>query len=406
MDLTKLGTGTAPKYAKLSDVDMTSFKNGGGVQKGKKGDIGKSGTQYGYTLKEWEEMAEKNGLLVSPTQWWKSQNGKKYVDSFGRNKTIGQHSGDKQHEMNKYGYLIANGMDLGSKIIPLSAKNYVQENNFSKYENGGGVGLIGNQKRIDMNKNGKIDAEDFKLLRSSMNGAWRNERKHVNHNEDYEVRYAKPRPKRTGYKGKRKFGEGGGISTAERFKKVVAKNREANRVKPMSQKMNTGGELGKIYEVQYELNGNKITTKYLLYENDRVEKMLPSNAKIISIKEKMNTGGAFPDYGETVNGKDIDYDMKSYFNRTNKKLIITTKDKKKHKGSVTKHYNDLIFVAEDKFDIPVKDILTVKILEEKAESGVTVKKANRGGVMVLAKKIRKEGESWKDALKRAGQQLK
>jgi len=26
--------------------------------------------------------------------------------------------------------------------------------------------------------------------------------------------------------------------------------------------------------------------------------------------------------------------------------------------------------------------------------------------MVLAKKIRKEGESWKDALKRAGQQLK
>jgi hypothetical protein len=55
--------------------------------------------------------------------------------------------------------------------------------------------LIGNQSRIDMNKNGRIDAEDFKILRSSMNGAWRNERKHVNHDEDYEVRYAKPRPK-------------------------------------------------------------------------------------------------------------------------------------------------------------------------------------------------------------------
>jgi excinuclease ABC subunit A len=39
-------------------------------------------------------------------------------------------------------------------------------------------------------------------------------------------------------------------------------------------------------------------------------------------------------------------------------------------------------------------------------SGAEVKKTNRGGVMVLAKKIRKEGESWKDALKRAGQQLK
>jgi RND superfamily putative drug exporter len=43
---------------------------------------------------------------------------------------------------------------------------------------------------------------------------------------------------------------------------------------------------------------------------------------------------------------------------------------------------------------------------KKAESGAEVKKTNRGGVMLLAKKIRKEGESWKDALKRAGQQLK
>ena len=89
-------------------------------------------------------------------------------------------------------------------------KNTIEQklktNSFAK---GGGVGLIGNQKRIDMNKNGKIDAEDFKLLRSSMNGAWRNERKHVNHNEDYEIRYARKKPSRTGYKGKRKF-EGGG----------------------------------------------------------------------------------------------------------------------------------------------------------------------------------------------------
>ena len=95
-------------------------------------------------------------------------------------------------------------------------------NPYKKYATGGA--LVGNQSRIDMNKNGKIDAEDFKLLRSSMNGAWRNERKHVNHSEDYEVRYAKPRPSRTGYKGKRKFEDGGGVSNSERFSKVVAKN--------------------------------------------------------------------------------------------------------------------------------------------------------------------------------------
>jgi len=40
-------------------------------------------------------------------------------------------------------------------------------------------------------------------------GALTNERLHVNHDEDYEVRYSKPRPKRKGYKGARKFMAGG-----------------------------------------------------------------------------------------------------------------------------------------------------------------------------------------------------
>jgi hypothetical protein len=120
-----------------------------------------------------------------------------------------------------------------------------------------GGALVGNQSRIDMNKNGKIDAEDFKLLRSSMNGAWRNERKHVNHSEDYEVRYAKPRPNRTGYKGKRKFGEGGGISNFERLSRVVAKNYEGKSVKPKYQK-----EYGKVYSKDEAKEvGNKVAGK-------------------------------------------------------------------------------------------------------------------------------------------------
>jgi hypothetical protein len=152
-----------------------------------------------------------------------------------------------------------------------------------------------------MNKNGKIDAEDFKLLRSSMNGAWRNDHKHVNHDEDYEVRYAKPRPHRKGYKGKRKFGEGGGISNFERLSRVVAKNYEGKRVKPQYQK-----QYGKTYsKSEAKEVGNKVAGK-------------------VKANQKMATGG----------------------------------------------------------------------------------KTNRGGIMVLAKKIRKDGESWKDALKRAGQQQK
>ena len=196
-------------------------------------------------------------------------------------------------------------MDL-TKLGTGTAPKYVKlsDVDMTSFANGGGVGLIGNQKRIDMNKNGKIDAEDFKLLRSSMNGAWRNERKHVNHNEDYEVRYAKKKPSRTGYKGKRKFGEGGGISNFERLSRVVAKNYEGKRVKPQYQK-----EYGKVYsKAEAKEVGNKVAGKM---------KMM-----------------------------------------------------------------------------------------KKAESGAEVKKGNKGGVMVLAKKIRKEGESWKDALKRAGQQLK
>lgn len=191
---------------------------------------------------------------------------------------------------------------LGTGTPPKYVK--LSDVDMTSFANGGGVGLIGNQKRIDMNKNGKIDAEDFKLLRSSMNGAWRNERKHVNHNEDYEVRYARKKPSRTGYKGKRKFGEGGGISNFERLSRIVAKNYEGKRVKPQYQK-----EYGKVYsKAEAKEVGNKVAGKM---------KMM-----------------------------------------------------------------------------------------KKAESGAEVKKGNRGGVMVLAKKIRKEGESWKDALKRAGEQLK
>ena len=91
----------------------------------------------------------------------------------------------------------------------------------SRFDNGGK--LIGNQKSIDLNHNGKIDAEDFKLLRSTMNGAWRNEHEHVNSTSrkngkviEYEVRYArKNNPSRKGYKGKTNYATGGGVDDNE-----------------------------------------------------------------------------------------------------------------------------------------------------------------------------------------------
>jgi hypothetical protein len=160
---------------------------------------------------------------------------------------------------------------LRKPVIPikrLSKKEWAEKYNPRAYEfmgkdkmaTGGGVGLVGNQSRIDMNKNGKIDAEDFKLLRSSMNGAWRNERKHVNQSDpkqDYEVRYARKKPARTGYKGKRNFATGGGISNFERLSRVVANNYQGKRVKPQYQK-----EYGKVYsKLEAKEVGDKVAGK-------------------------------------------------------------------------------------------------------------------------------------------------
>jgi hypothetical protein len=77
-------------------------------------------------------MGEKIGLFVSPKDWWKSREGKKYEDSFGRTQTIGRYSRDEQQEMMSYGYRIAIGMDLDSDKIPASARKYVIDNNLQK----------------------------------------------------------------------------------------------------------------------------------------------------------------------------------------------------------------------------------------------------------------------------------
>jgi hypothetical protein len=122
--------------ANYDSAVLVKMADGGMMAKGgktkKKGDVGKSGTQYGYTLKEYEEMGEKMGLFVSPKDWWKSREGKKYEDSFGRTQTIGRYSQDERQEMDSYGYRIAIGMDLGSDKIPASARKYVKDNNFEK----------------------------------------------------------------------------------------------------------------------------------------------------------------------------------------------------------------------------------------------------------------------------------
>ena len=78
------------------------------------------------------------------------------------------------------------------------------------------------------------------------------------------------------------------------------------------------------------------------------------------LESTMSLDENFPGPGETVDAKDLDYDMLDYFSRTNKVLSIDTKSKKGIKGSVGKMYNDLVFNGDS---IAKKDIVRVKILE-------------------------------------------
>ena len=57
------------------------------------------------------------------------------------------------------------------------------------------------------------ELRDINSDKLNKGGSVTNERKHVNHDEDYEVRYAKPRASRKGYKGARKFMAGGSMET-------------------------------------------------------------------------------------------------------------------------------------------------------------------------------------------------
>jgi hypothetical protein len=51
----------------------------------------------------------------------------------------------------------------------------------------------------------------------------------------------------------------------------------------------------------------------------------------------------YPGVGEIVYPKDIDYDMMSYFSRTNRELVVTLKNGDKIQSAAGPFYNDIIF---------------------------------------------------------------
>lgn len=303
----------------------------------------------------------------------------------------------------------------------LTEKEWIAKHNESKearaYKRGGA--LIGNQKRIDMNHNGEIDAEDFKLLRSSMNGAWRNERKHVNHKEDYEVRYARPRANRTGYKGKRNFEIGGMMSKHYSTSRATQTNK-GNFNRSITNRYNDGGKVTfKEKSIAYA-KGGKIRVGDVLKKKDG-----GLEVKVIDVGNDWRSGKDYITiYQDVTNSKVTLVDWSDYEKVETAKMNtggkVTFKEKssaiarnfvgKRVEPKYQKEYGKTYDAKEAK-EVGNKIAGSQKAkYDAKAEKGAVVKKKSGNPkmkeAMVLAKKIRKDGEKWTDAVKRAYAQIK
>ena len=67
------------------------------------------------------------------------------------------------------------------------------------------------------------------------------------------------------------------------------------------------------------------------------------------IKEALSEEGGnpyFPGVGETVSGEDVDHDLMDYFNRTNRRLLVTMKNGEEVTTSCAKYYDDLVFFGK------------------------------------------------------------
>jgi hypothetical protein len=375
---------------------------------------------------------------------------------------------------------------IDKKVFKISAKEILDYKKTYSLKNGGT--LIGNQKRIDLNKNGKIDAEDFKLLRTTMNGGWRKDHKYLNSSEDYEVIYARKfKPSRKGYKGKTNFANGGGVDRFSEYSNdaltdmIINLSRYENtesdiqmvkdelEKRKANKKMTTRGGMG--IEEEIDLTDDKrlrlrkpVMPERKYSEIDWAEKFNPRAYEFMG-KRKMATGGGveknigykvfnytddiyatdevfmtktlankfikefrnrFNNQGyyrdnrmNKINIQDIDLlAIPSDFNPYRKYAtgggvskfkmlsdkVARNYEGKRVKPQYQKEYGKVYSKSEAK-EVGDKVAGKVKANQKMATGGET-KKGGKGGIMVLAKQIRKEGESWQDALKRAGQQLK
>lgn len=76
----------------------------------------------------------------------------------------------------------------------------------------------------------------------------------------------------------------------------------------------------------------------------------------------MNDYNEYPNISDTIHISNIDYDIMSYFDRTNRQLLVTLNNGKQLQTSVGKCYNELIFHSNFPMNLDKKDIALVKII--------------------------------------------
>ena len=102
---------------------------------------------------------------------------------------------------------------------------------------------------------------------------------------------------------------------------------------------------------------------------------------------------------------------KSNYLSTANKQVLTSKDGK----DIYIYENEILYDSPDgktkgashrmsKLELNILPF--TKLSSQKMNTSGETKKGARGGIMTLAKQIRKDGEKWTDAVKRAGKQLK
>lgn len=155
-----------------------------------------------------------------------------------------------------------------------------------------------------------------------------------------------------------KISAGGGTTPIEDLKNWWQKRKSDKAVKSIIDKIKDDEDIVEFMKLTPSQQRGKfrslVATKLNDEELNYLNKINRNHFQTESLDEN------FPGPGETVDAKDLDYDMLDYFSRTNKVLSIDTKSKKGIKGSVGKMYNDLVFNGDS---IAKKDIVRVKILE-------------------------------------------